>query len=489
MSFLNYFSTPCLPPVKVARETIQAQSGKIRLSDTDQDAGLDLFCYHRCDNSETKLVKNCRGIIFSGDKVVMRGFPYTEEYTVEDESLNALKAVLGNTLSTCKFFDAHEGALLRVFCWKSKWYITTHRKLDAFRSKWASKESFGQMFKSALEAKWNKRDPDFMQQCCGDDWASDDVVIKETTDVSKTFLESLDVTKQYMFLILNNYDNRIVCISPETPTVFHVGTFDTTDEDGVRVPDTKCDMTTRVGLEWPQERPFNNWADFTKLVGSLNSEKLQGIIIYDTATTNQYKLFNQEYHELFQVRGNEPSVKYRYLQVRMQKELVNKLYYLYPKFADAFDDYENTLYECAKQINMNYINRFIKKKYVTVPKEEFHVMKACHDWHLQDREKNRISLRKVIDTMNEESSSNLNRIIRRFKSEQVKDELSKHTKTTRLRARSFSHHSDDTGGGGATTATATVDVTTATVDVTTVAVAIDTPGVVTPGVSTPTVDI
>ena len=126
----------------------------------------------------------------------------------------------------------------------------------------------------------------------------------------------------------------------------------------------------------------------------------------------------------------------------MDKSLVNKLYYLYPKFADAFDDYENTLYECAKQINKNYIDRFIKKKYVTVPKEEFYVMKSCHDWHLQDREKNRISLRKVIDTMNEQSASNLNRIIRRYKSEQVKDELSKHTKMTRLRARSFADQSD-----------------------------------------------
>jgi hypothetical protein len=449
MPFLNYFTKPADTPEIVARETIQAQSGKIRLSDTDQGAGLDLFCYHKCDNDETSMVKNCRGIIFSGDKVVMRGFPYTEEYTPDTDSLNSLKTVLADRLSKCKFFDAHEGALLRVFYWQSKWYITTHRKLDAFRSKWASKESFGQMFKNALEEKWASKDPDFMRQCCGTDWEPDapdgveSTVPDPTLDVQERFMKSLDETKQYMFLILNNYDNRIVCVSPDVPTVYHVGTFNTTLVDDVRVPELTCAMTDRVGLPWPKEHTFETWNDMVKEVDNQNSERLQGLIIYDTESTKQYKLFNTEYHELFKVRGNEPSVKFRYLQVRMDKELVDRLYYLYPKFADAFDDYENTLYECAKEINKNYIDRFIKKKYVTVPKEEFHVMKACHDWHLQDREKNRISLRKVIDMMNEQNASNLNRIIRRFKSEQVKDELSKHTKTTRLRARSFSHNSEE----------------------------------------------
>ena len=37
----------------------------------------------------------------------------------------------------------------------------------------------------------------------------------------------------------------------------------------------------------------------------------------------------------------------------MDRENVDMLYYLYPKFADQFDNYENILYECAKQINYN----------------------------------------------------------------------------------------------------------------------------------------
>ena len=450
MSLLNFFKTPEPAPVKVARETVQAQSGKLRLSDTDQDAKLDLYCYHHCDNNETELVKNCRGVIFNNEKVVMQGFPYTDEYTTDDDVLCDLKNKIGKNIGSYRFYDAHEGALLRVFNWNDKWYITTHRKLDAFRSKWASKDSFGQMLKNALNEKLKQKDNNFMKQCYGDDWVDSESESESTQDdididVIKLFTNSLDVTKQYMFLILNNYDNRIVCLSPESPTVYHVGTFDTIVEDDVRVPLSVCDLDTRVGIEWPYEHQFANWEDLVENVKNQSSERLQGIIIYDTATRKQYKVFNKDYYELFKVRGNEPSVKYRYLQVRMDKEMVDKLYYLYPKFADAFDDYENTLYECAKQINKNYIDRFIKKKYVTVPKEEFAIMKACHDWHLVEREKNRISLRKVIDTMNEQNPSNLNKIIRRYKSEQVKNELS-NTKMTRLRARSLSHHSEELRG-------------------------------------------
>ena len=93
------------------------------------------------------------------------------------------------------------------------------------------------------------------------------------------------------------------------------------------------------------------------------------------------------------------------------------LYFLYPRFADTFDEYENALYDIARNINNNYIRRFIKKKYVTVPKEEYQVMKACHTWHLEDRAKNRISLRKVIDILNEQTPTNLNKIIRRYNNE------------------------------------------------------------------------
>ena len=437
MPLISLFSaaeTQPQPNIELTREKIQAQSSKIRLSDSDLEGKLDLFCYNHCDNDEADLVKHCRGVVFSDDEIVFRGFPYTEEYTTETESFAKLKEKLNiSDLSRYRFFDSHEGALLRVFYWQNKWYISTHRKLDAFRSKWASKLSFGEMFKSAIEHQYENQDSEFykyMQNFVNNDESNTN---KSSKNIFWKFINSLDQSKQYMFLILNNYDNRIVCQAPENPVTYHVGT---TDKQGNMLKDI-------LPIPYPHEYNFNSLEELTAKVEDNGPVNLQGIVIYDTTTNKQYKVFNRDYYDLFQVRGNEPSVKYRYLQIRNNKRLVDDLYYLYPKFADAFDDYENTLCECAKAINKYYIDRFIKKKYITVPKEEYQVMTECHKWHLEDRTKNRISLRKVIDILNEQPPSNLNRIIRRFKNEEAKSQMSTQAKTTRLRARSYSHNSDE----------------------------------------------
>jgi len=61
-----------------------------------------------------------------------------------------------------------------------------------------------------------------------------------------------------------------------------------------------------------------------------------------------------------------------------------------------------------------YVQLFIKKKYVTLPKEQYTIMRSCHSWHLEDRVKHRISLRKVIELMNKQEPTSLNRMIRSY---------------------------------------------------------------------------
>jgi hypothetical protein len=82
-----------------------------------------------------------------------------------------------------------------------------------------------------------------------------------------------------------------------------------------------------------------------------------------------------------------------------------------------FEDYENALYSIAQNIYNSYVDRFIKKKWVTVAAEEFNVIRACHSFHEQDRKQNRISIKKVIDILNQQTPTCLNKMIRRFKNE------------------------------------------------------------------------
>ena len=88
--------------------------------------------------------------------------------------------------------------------------------------------------------------------------------------------------------------------------------------------------------------------------------------------------------------------------------------------AGALDEYENIMFDIARGIYKAYVQRFIKKNYVTVPREEFAVIRECHSWHLADRAANRISLNQVIRVLNKQSPTHLNHMIRRLKLEQLR---------------------------------------------------------------------
>ena len=378
-----------------SRANVEAQESKIRLVDSDEETGLDLFCYNRCSNEEDDFVKHCRGLVFHGDTLVMKAFPYTTEYSQGDSTL-------GEVLSDFKkwsFFSAYEGALLRLFYFSGRWFLSTHRKLNAFRSKWASRESFGTLFKRSLDN----------EIVTNQDLASR---LADGENILDRFQNSLDKSKQYMFLLRNCSDNRIVCAPPATgePLVFHVGTF----------VNGELTMDDNIGLHYPESHRFINVDELVHFIETeVDPKNRQGVVCFGPEN-RQIKVLHADYMEMFRARGNEPSVKFRYLQVRMNKKMVDMLYGLYPDLASTFDDYENTIYDIARGIYRAYVQRFIKKRYVTVPKEEYLVINECHSWHLTDRENNRVNLDRVIQMLNKQPPTNLNHMIRRFKIEQAK---------------------------------------------------------------------
>ena len=131
-------------------------------------------------------------------------------------------------------------------------------------------------------------------------------------------------------------------------------------------------MTEDINIPHPRKHSFQNIDSLVDYVGNVNIREMQGVIIF-SPNNKQYKILNKEYLEFFKVRGNEPSIKYRYLQVRMDKYLCNTLYNLYPNTSSKFEEYENILYLIAQNIYSSYVARYIKKKWVTVAIEEFNI--------------------------------------------------------------------------------------------------------------------
>jgi len=374
------------------RENIEALGNRIRLVDVDEANKLDLFCYVKCTDKDPDLLKQCRGVVFNGKDIVMKAFPFTSEHIHTEITSETLP----DNFDKYTFFESHEGALVRVFYFNDKWYVSTHRKLNAFKSKWASRESFGTLFKNALtsEEEHNTKFKNFLGK---------------GENILDGFLDSLDKNNKYMFLICNNEDNRIVCDVPERPRFYYVGTF-TGNNFNLERP--SC-------FPVPKQIKFMNIDEISTYVDNIDYTKLQGVICFGP-DNSQCKIIHKKYNDLFKARGNEPSIKFRYLQVRMNRRLSNTLYKLYPNMSSVFDDYENILYDISRGIYRAYVQRFIKKRYVTVPREEFQVIRDCHSWHLSNRTVNRISLEQIIKVMNLQSPTNLNHMIRRFRSEQIR---------------------------------------------------------------------
>lgn len=379
------------------RAAIEDLGNRVRITDQDEKSGLELFCYVRCGPNDSKLVSQCRGVVFHKDEIIMRAFPYTVEFSEDDSE--KINENLGGVFKDCNFYDSYEGTLIRVFNFDGKWYTSTHRKLNAFRSKWCSNESFGTAFKRALESEIETNKV-FRES-----------LPKNDSTILERFQSILDPTKQYMFLIRHSSENRIVCSAPERPTIFHVGTF----VNGVLV------MDEDVNIPYPCKHSFNNKEEMLEYVSRVDIRDLQGIIIF-APNNEQYKIFNSKYLELFRARGNEPSIKFRYLQVRMNHQMSSMLYHLYPDMKDTFDNYENALYSIAKVIYNSYVQRHIKGKWSTLPTQEYKIDKECHKWHEEDRKNNIVSLEKVIGTLNSQPATNLNHMIRRHMNEKKRQE-------------------------------------------------------------------
>lgn len=357
------------------------EQDNIRL--TDSDSELAMFSYANCTAEDTIQTKQSRGVIFNGDKLLAPSFGWTAEYTQNDKTL--VETLIKNGGDNVKVFDSHEGCLLRLFFHK-KWYIVTHRRLDACKSRWSSTQYWGEMFKTALKMDYDK------------------------------FLDSLDKTLIYFFVVRNNSENRIVCTPPEQSTIYHVGTMVPTGVKGTLT--TVFDID--IGVPTPIEHVDTNIDTLISYVENNGYNTMQGVIIF---TPDQiFKLLNTQYNDFLKVRGNEASINFRYLQIRMDKIQRELLMFLYPDYCDDFEKYETMLYKISLELTYAYIARFGRGEWRQVPKDEYEtIIRPLREWNIDNPSKNYICLETVINKLNCQTPQFLNKVIRRFKTNQSRD--------------------------------------------------------------------
>ncbi len=393
--------SPKLLYEKIVHQNNPYVSTDIRLTDTL--GSLRLYHYVYCDRDSDDAIKNCRGIVREDDTIVCKTFKYTDEYLVSEKELIDARI---HSFNQCKFYDGEEGATLRLFFYKGKWILSTHRKLDAFRSKWGNprSKSFGQMFIDGLKFEVVSGS---LQGKVNYDSSSDN----SDTQMFDSYCSSLDQNKTYCFLVRNSAENRIVCDALEHPQIYFVGSFERSTHLLVEGNDS--------GISMPQEHKFQNLDELLQYVDNIDHKKKTSIIVY-MPNQQQFKITNARYLDYFKARGNEPSIKFRYLQIRLDRDMVALLYSLYPEEITNFENYENILEKISKRVEQSYVKRYIPsrdgsaKTFVSLPQPQFFIMQACHNWHISDRANNKVSIDKIHEVIDNQSAESLNKLIKSF---------------------------------------------------------------------------
>ena len=376
---------------QIMMDTVEDKYITSNITLTDSEGKLKLYHYINCDNYSDETVKNSRGIIRDGETIICKTFGFTPEITTTDNDLYSYIS----SFNQSKIYLSEEGATIRLFFYGNRWYVSTHRKLDAFRSRWGSPQSknFGDMFIDALE--WQVLNGQLKNK----------IIYEDRKDLLIRFCDTLDTEKIYTFLVRNSSYNRIVCTESNHPQLYFIGSFDRNTHLLLEGNDSGIDTPELLNFETPEQMiDFVNNIDYTRH---------QGVILY-MPNQKQVKILNPSYYEYFNVRGNEPSIKFRYLQVRKDRDVVSMLYKLYPDYIETFEIYESILRELVFKIYRAYIDRFINHKYISLPQSEYIIMQICHEWHKQDRINNKISIEKVLDVINNQNPTTLNRMIKPY---------------------------------------------------------------------------
>lgn len=370
---------------------------------TDELDTLKVSHYTECDNTSPQEVKNMRGVITENNTVVCKSFPFTPEVTTTNS--DEFSSLIGVERESAKWYESHEGTLLRLWEHNGKWHLSTHRKIDSFLSKWGGQSSYGELFTSVLtstKSVWNKTS-----------WAdeeSDEEKETTTPTLFDTFCKLCDKEYVYVFLLRNTDENRIVVKGYTTPHLFLLGTFHRPTHFTYHPPKDNFPFKS------PQEYKPNKkqiLEDCVKYVNNVDPFKVQGLIAI-TPSGNMFKLVHPTYYQYESCRANVPNLDFRYLELINQPEKKTLFLELYAEHAETLKECETIVSDISTNLFKKYLQRFIHKQVVVLPSTQFKIMKTIHGRFL-NKEVSKVTPQFVRDTVYSLGGKELYACVKQYK--------------------------------------------------------------------------
>jgi len=364
---------------------------KIELNDgMIVDRQNDLSLYHANNDGKDFFQRKIRGLLLDkSSNVIMDCLPVPLELRIDDHMLDD---ILGD-FTTVKISNAIEGTVIRVFNHNGEWIMSTSKKIDARNSFWGSRTSHGQMFTEAIVELYNTRS-EFKNELDKHDSA----------DIINKFFNTLDTERKYVFLLSSNCENRIVCNGNSTSDIYFLGCM--LNGEIILDIDT-CPYFNRV-----ETVSLQNIKELETHIQNIDIGKNQGVII-QTREQDFIKVYNSEYKNRFDIRGNQSNLIYRYLELRRSEFLNRMLHDMYPLYVSKFEHCEKLLLgEIANDLSRLYTDRYITKKpFETIEWYKHVILKTAHDWYQRSPKNNRVNIDIMRDIINEQQPNVLFKLV------------------------------------------------------------------------------
>jgi hypothetical protein len=251
---------------------------------------------------------------------------------------------------------SYDGTQIKLYYYNGSWRVATTRGINAFRSKWGSNKSFGEMFEDAVD-----RYPGMM--------------------------ERLDRKHVYGFVLMHP-ENKLV-VKYQEPNIVHVitrntETWEECDVD-IGVPKPKVVYNgNNVNAHEEEIRSQEEIRSEEELVWKLKEETNEQLEYEGSMLVGEdgkrMKVLYEKYQHLSNLRGNMRKAEYRMFELRNEPVKMMEFVYYY----DLFDEYRTFMKKYQNMVNKvqkYYYSRYIAKQVGTLTDLPFFVRNVVYKLH------------------------------------------------------------------------------------------------------------
>jgi len=312
------------------------------------------------------------------------------------------------------FRYAIEGVKITIWFHENEWHFSTARRIEGLKGRWASKRTFGERLKDVLSASYSKHQAKDLEPTRKTDSEDDD------EDIMDVFLSTLDKDVIYEIILPHDEDERVVChVSPyNCQLLFLIGVYKARTFETLEINDHES-----IFLTVQSPLSFEDVGYLRAYLFDMNHFDSPGLIGYHSSGY-KVKIILDLYMEMVKLRGNQPSLKFRYLQLRSTPEL-NMFIELYSSESETFGQIEAEIFSLKTYILEAYNNRYTRRRFIS--REEwnsfiipscFPIVKMCHNIYKNSSSKHRITFEVVSKLINEFEPSKINHILKSWRNYQ-----------------------------------------------------------------------